>query len=343
MRYIGSKVNLLEEINKEISRYKKTHKTFCDIFSGTGIVASYFKKDFEIISNDLMFFSYVIQRAKIQNNNKHNFNKLRNHINVNPFQFFLDHDTSKHQFKKLPFVLENFAPYKKNDRKYLSEINSKKIDFIRQTIDIWYENKLINEDEFYYLIACLVESIPFVSNIAGTYGAFLKHWDKRALKNIDVKDYDFILNNNKNNRSYNLNANELIKKISGDILYIDPPYNARQYSSNYHLLETIAKYDNPVLKGKTGIREDNKIISNYCKKNKIHETFDELIREARFKVIVVSYSNEGILTKNEISEILCRHADKKTLKIIEIPYRRYSRENKTNTSNLFEYIFRIEK
>ena len=102
--------------------------------------------------------------------------------------------------------------------------------------------KLINENEYFYLLSSLIESIPFVSNIAGTYGAYLKHWDKRALKKLELVKLD-VVENHKKNKCFNVDANELIHKISGDILYIDPPYNSRQYVPNYHILQTVAKYD----------------------------------------------------------------------------------------------------
>jgi adenine-specific DNA-methyltransferase len=343
MRYIGSKANLLKEIDKEISEYKSELKIFCDIFSGTGVVAKFFKKDFEIISNDFLFFSYAIQRALIQNNEKKTFLELSNHIGLDPFQYFLEYVPKVEDLKNVPFIMENFSPYKGNERMYLSEQNALKIDFYRQSINEWYANKIITEDDYFYLIACLIDAVPFVSNIAGTYGAFLKHWDKRSLNNIAIKDYDFIFDNKKNNHAYNLNANELIKKIKGDILYIDPPYNGRQYSSNYHLLETIAKYDNPVLKGKTGLRVDETINSNYCKKSMVYDSLNNLIKQANFKIIVLSYSSEGILKKNEIKDILLENCNPKSFVCKEIPYRRYSRKTSNNDEELYEYLFRIEK
>ena len=82
--------------------------------------------------------------------------------------------------------------------------------------------------EYKYLLASLIEAVPFVSNTTGTYGAYLKTWDKRAYKRLELVKLG-VLNNSKRNICYNEDANELIKKISGDILYIDPPYNERQY------------------------------------------------------------------------------------------------------------------
>ena len=99
---------------------------------------------------------------------------------------------------------------------------------------------------YYYLLASLLEGIPFVSNITGTYGAYLKEWDRRALKKFELIRLN-VIDNNCDNECYNTDSNKLIEQISGDILYLDPPYNERQYLPNYHLLETIAKYDNPII------------------------------------------------------------------------------------------------
>lgn len=130
---------------------------------------------------------------------------------------------------------------------------------------------------------------------------FLKSWDKRAFKRFELIKLS-VIDNNRRNICYNEDANELIKKISGDILYIDPPYNERQYLSNYHLLETIAKYDFPKLKGVTGVRPYNNEKSDYCIKRSVKAAFEALITDADFKHIVVSYSDDGLLTKEEILE-----------------------------------------
>lgn len=103
---------------------------------------------------------------------------------------------------------------------------------------------------------------------------------------------------------YNEDVNVLIKKINGDILYLDPPYNTRQYSANYHILETIAKYDNPKLHGITGLRDYKEQKSTFCSKRIACETFNDLIKNADFKYIFLSYNNEGIMPVDKISEIM---------------------------------------
>jgi adenine-specific DNA-methyltransferase len=111
---------------------------------------------------------------------------------------------------------------------------------------------------------------------------------KSAQKSLVLKPAVFELNDNEH-QVFNEDSNQLIKRIEGDILYLDPPYNQRQYGADYHILNTIAKYDKFVPKGKTGLRAYNR--SNYCKKSEVVKSFEALIKNAKFKHIFLSYNN----------------------------------------------------
>ena len=335
MRYIGSKKSLLAEIERIIDENIKDAEVFCDIFSGTACVGNYFKKKYKILSNDILYFSYCIQKAVIETNFMPEFKR----VGFNPIEYF--NNLSEKELLHLPqekrFCTNNYSPL--GNRMYLSEKNGVKIDFIRNKIEEWRGKSLINESEYFYLITVLIEAIPFISNISGTYGAYNKFWDKRSLNDLILKEPE-IFNNEKENKAFNENSNDLIKKIEGDILYVDPPYNKRQYSSNYHLLETVAKYDNPTLKGVTGLRENDKK-SDYCKKNSVLKSFEDLISNAQFKHIIVSYSTEGLMGVNDIEGVLKKYG--KDYKMYEIGYRRFkSRETKSD-DDLKELIFYIRK
>lgn len=342
MRYIGSKILLLEEIQKIIQDNVKNAESFCDIFSGTSVVARFFKKEYQVLSNDLLHFSYVLQKATIENNSYPEFNLLKKLIKKDPFDYFSEIKISEKDVKQNPFIYLNYSPAHNSERQYFSEENSLKIDYIRQTIEEWFEEQLISEKEYYYLLAGLIEGVPFISNIAGTYGAFLKHWDHRANKTIELVKLDTI-DNSKKNECYNDDANSLIRSIQGDILYIDPPYNSRQYAPNYHILETISRYDNPIIYGKTGMRPYNDLKSKYCLKNEVVNTFSDLIENANFKHIILSYSTEGIMGVNDIENILNKYGNPRTYKCKEIPYRRYKHRAGNVEHNLHELLFYIEK
>ena len=342
MRFIGNKTNLLNDILKVIKdNCDGTEKSFCDIFSGTASVSRFFKNKYEIISNDLLYFSYILQKGTIENTNIPTFDKIKKLLNIEDiFDYLENTDISKEKFSK--FIYDNYSPNNNCERMYLTPENALRIDFIRNKIEDWKNKELINKNEYYYLLAALIEGVPFVSNITGTYGAYLKQWDKRAFKKFEMIRLN-VIDNKFNNRCYNKNANELINEIRGDILYLDPPYNERQYLPNYHLLETIARYDNPEIKGKTGIRTYENEKSNYCIKNKVYNELKELIKKADFKHIIVSYNQDGLLSEDDIKSILVEFGNPNTYKLYKIPYKQYQNKLTKKSDIHYEYLFYISK
>ena len=318
MNYIGSKLKLFPWIQQEIKSIvgeDLSKKVFCDIFAGTGIIAKGFKKEVKkIITNDLEYYSYVLNKHYIGNN-----------IRIKCLEKYIN------ELNNLPlvnngFIYQNYCKGSGSGRQYFSDYNGKKIDTIRIKIKEWKENNIIDDNLYYFLLTSLIESSDKVANIASVYGAFLKHLKKTALKEF-VLQPAYFLESNKSHQVFNEDSNELIKKISGDILYLDPPYNQRQYSANYHLLNTILQYQAFTPKGKTGLPEYNR--SSYCKKSEVKNSFEELIRNANFKYIFLSYNNEGLMSKEEISNIMKKYG-KYYLKIKK--YQRF-KADKTNLRN----------
>ncbi|MCQ2013248.1 Dam family site-specific DNA-(adenine-N6)-methyltransferase [Clostridium butyricum] len=340
MRYIGSKVNLLKNIEDVINEnIKEEVNVFMDLFSGTGTVGEYFKKDYTIKSNDILYFSHILQKAKIENNEVPNFNNLRE-VGIEDALHFLE--TEPYNISEDYFITRNYSPYMECERMYFTVENAARIDFIRLKINEWKLNGLISDMEYTYILATLIEAVPFVSNISGTYGAYLKKWDKRALGDLKLRRID-VANNHRENKSYNEDSNKIIKEVTGDILYIDPPYNGRQYISNYHLLETIARYDSPDIYGVTGLRPYENEKSLYCLKKEVEGALDELIKNANFKHILLSYSTDGLLSEDEIKNIFIKYGIESTYKVYKILYRKYKSKHEQKDNELYEYIFYIQK
>lgn len=341
MRYIGNKTKLLNEIDKilEEKGLKKEGLTFCDIFSGTATVANHYNGFYRIIANDILDFSYEFSRGLLLGY-KAKFNKL----GFDPFEYFQKADYSNYS---KGFCYNTFSP--NGGRQYFSDENARYIDFIRDTIDDWYLNKKITEEEKSYLLMCLLESISKVSNVAGVYSAYLKIWDSRATKKmqfmpIEVKDTNY------DNKIYCRNSNDLIKDISGDILYLDPPYTSTQYNSQYHVLETVIRNDRPDTHG-VGAHRDNDRLSKWCKRGEAEFEFEEIVKNAKFKYILFSYSDKGIMSKESIETVMKRYGKPGTFVFKKINFVKYKstravkREIKENTKNKehYEYLFFIEK
>ena len=341
MRFIGSKNALLENIEYVINENTEGNEhILCDLFSGTAVVAQHFKNRYKIISNDFMYFSYVIQKAVIENNKIPKYENLKKVGVENPYQFLEESVCS--EVKENFFITKNYSPYEDCKRMYLSVENAIRIDYIRNMIESWKDNNLLTEEEYFHLLAGLVEGVPYVSNITGTYGAYLKDWDKRAYKNFEMVRLN-VENNGFKNECYNENANNLISEIQGDILYLDPPYNTRQYAPNYHLLETISQYDYPEIKGVTGMRNYDGQKSDFCKKSMALIAFEDIIKQADFENIVVSYSNEGVMKLEEIEKVLKKYGIKETYKRYDVPYRKYKSKIYNVEKVLYESIFFIKK
>jgi len=324
MNYIGSKNKLsgyiLETIKNNVKENLKD-LIFCDLFAGTGIVGKTFKPfSKQIISNDLEYYSFVLNRNYISNSTLlRKKDELIKELNdVKPVE---------------GFIFNNYCS--KGNRLYFSDYNGKKIDGVRQFIE--NNKKYLSDDEYYFLLASLLESADKVANTASVYGAYLKKIKKTAQNNITISSADFFIDNKKH-LVYNKDSNELIKEIKGDILYLDPPYNTRQYGANYHLLNTIAIYDNFIPKGKTGLRNYNK--SKYCSKRTVKDSFYELIKNADFKYIFLSYNNEGLMNLDEIKEIMEKFGD---YSIVEKDYNQFNSNKKNSSIKTKEYIHILNK
>lgn len=334
MRYMGSKTKIVDQIEDLIIKLKiyKNNYTFFDAFSGTSTVGNHFKDKFKIIASDTLYSSYVLTQAKL-NTPDMKFSKL----NVDPFKLF--NDPTK-QMKG--FIYNNYS-LGGSERMYFSEENASRIDYIRTKIQDWYDSEKIELKEYYYLIACLLESVSKVANIAGVYGSYLKKWDPRAIKPMKFIKVEMEKQNGKfENEVYNEKIEELINDVSGDILYLDPPYTKNQYSAQYHLLETIALYDNPEIKGITGTRDTSKLTSDFSKSGNVHISFEKIIARAKFKHIIMSYSSDGIMSKEYIESVLKRHGKPETLVFKKIEYKRYL-NSKAKDMEHYEYLFYIEK
>lgn len=314
MNYIGSKLSLLgfleESINKVVD---KDCDIFCDLFAGTGIVGSYFKKrGYKVIANDIQYYSYVLNRHYIGNHKELHFAGLAKDVPSlkgieikNRKDFVCDYLSNLKGVKG--FIYKNYClggtEDKQESRQYFSNENGMRCDAIRQKIENWKDRRLISDDEYYFLIASLIESIDKYANTASVYGAFLKKLKKTAQNNFILKSANLIIND-QDHDVFNEDINSVVGKISGDILYLDPPYNQRQYATNYHMLETIAKYDSPEIYGKTGLRKYQKQKSRYCSRMQVKEAFKDLILKARSRYIFLSYNNEGLMTLKDIQEIM---------------------------------------
>lgn len=340
MRFLGNKTRMLENIQFVIDDNNINGEVFCDLFAGSGSVGDYFKDRFKILSNDYLYSLSIINKAKLSNAKMPKFATFIEKFGQNPFDYF---NSKLYTADSQYFITNNYSP--NGGRQYFSIENAIKIDGIRIEIETLYKDFILSAKEREYLLASLIESVMGVSNTTGTYEAFLKIWDKRALKNFTLEPIEI---NNVTplaiNTVYNKDSNELIRAVSGDILYIDPPYTVTDYNSAYHLLESIAKYDYPQISGITGRRKEVYKKSKYTRKEQALINFEDLFRQAKFNDILISYSTQGLVTVEELCALARRFAKNNEVKVYHFPYREYKniRQSKKG-DNLNEVIIYFKK
>lgn len=316
MNYIGSKKKLMGFIKStiyDIVGDDLSDMVLCDLFAGTGIVGHNFKEEVKkVISNDLEYYSYVLNKNFIENNTNLDVGEYFDILNALPL-------------REDGFIFTNYCKGGGSDRLYFSDHNGKKIDTIRTKIEEWRDVGEINDEIYYHLLSSLLECSDKVANTASVYGSYLKKLKKSALNELILVPKKFNIGNK--GEVYNLDSNELITLIKGDILYLDPPYNNRQYGSNYHILNTIARDDRFIPNGITGLPDYNR--SNYCSKSKVLEEFEFLIENSKFKCILLSYNNEGLMSIDDVKNIMSKHG---RYKLYKTKYQRFKSDKDINRS-----------
>lgn len=269
-RFLGNKYKLLNFIAEIVEEKCGVFNSFCDIFAGTGVVGNMFnQKNIKIISNDILTSNYVALKAFLSTSNI-DFNSVEKKIDLLNSLETWDENYFSIQFGNTYFTLEN----------------ARKIGAIREKIEA-----IANDDnEKTVLIASLLYAVDKVANTVGHYDAYRKKLDTTHPLHLSVPNFE--PENNTNNEIYKEDANQLIRKISCDVLYLDPPYNSRQYSDAYHLLENLTTWEKPPVHGKAKKMDRSHIKSDYCLQS-ASKAFADLISNAHSKHILVSYNNTG--------------------------------------------------
>jgi len=323
-RYIGGKSALLGALSDSIHEHIN-RGSFCDIFAGTGVVGASAFNDFESVTfNDLLFSNQIIYKGFFGRGtfSQGKLESFRNEMAIRITK----------PMKQNYFSL-NFAG------KYFSETSAKSIGYIREAIeDLSYG---FNNRERAIVLASLIYSSDRIANTVGHYEAYRK-------KGYEFKEFEFRLiapSRGRKAKIFREDANELARKISADVVYIDPPYNSRQYSRFYHVLETLTKWDKPLLAG-VALKPPTENMSEYCKVGAV-EAFSDLIENLDASLIIASYNNtynsKSSSSKNkiEIADITTILKSKGKTRTREIPHKHFS-AGYTDFDNHLEYLFITE-
>jgi adenine-specific DNA-methyltransferase len=319
-RYIGSKDKLSDIIISEIKSTRKGVKHIIDLMAGTGLFSLALReKGFQVSAVDVMTYSYHHLNVHLFLGEAPEFRGMKG---VEGIEKFRDQNLfGGSNYEMVLNYLNNLKPVKgyfykefspegqpsnsNRPRKYFTAKNASKIDAIRKEIRVLRKKNFISEVEHSLLLHDLIMAANDIANIAGTYGHYLSKFVKRAETPILLSASTF---SNKGKlyghevfRGY---AEDVASRLSGDVCYIDPPYIKRQYAANYHILETLAREDEPEAIGDSGLRPWRDQYSNFCSKTKIRSAFDEILTKVNCDHFIISYSEDGLLPINDLISFL---------------------------------------
>ena len=322
-RYLGNKYKLLDFIKSTIAAECQGINTVADIFAGTGSVASAFT-DKKLITNDILYFNYICHVAWFgsQKYNEPKIEALVCYYNLA-------------QPREENYMSENFS------NTFFSAEDCRKIGFIREDIEKRYNAGEINARERAILITSLLYAMDKIANTCGHYDAYIKGatFEKHLELTLPLASNE----NNQNNQCYNEDANKLVERIEADLVYIDPPYNSRQYCDAYHLLENVARWEKPAVTGVALKMDRSKLKSDYCTSSAA-KAFEDLVSKIKAKYILLSYNNmaekgngrsNAKISDDDIMRILSR---KGKVKVFSEKYKAFSAgksDIKDNEERLF--------
>lgn len=322
-RYLGNKYKLLPFITEVVNSHCQNIFSVADIFSGTGAVASAFA-DKQIITNDLMYSNFICNYAWF---GCEAFDKAKLLKIISKYNSIVVNEEN--------YMTEHFADT------YFSAADCAKIGCIREDIEIMHLKKQINDRERALLIMSLIYAMDKIANTCGHYDAYIQNATFDRHLSLSVPNVNSI--NNPLNKCYNEDANDLVKHIYADLVYIDPPYNSRQYCDAYHLLENVAMWKKPDVYGVAKKMNRDSMKSRYCTKS-AETAFRELIESINARYILFSYNNmsnkgnersNAKISDTAIFEILRK---KGKVQVFEESYKAFS-TGKSNIKDNAERLF----
>jgi adenine-specific DNA-methyltransferase len=343
LNYIGSKFKLLDWLTTVIQ--SKTGwtsfagKPVADLFAGTGIVSYHFRKQgANVLSNDAELYSSVIAHAFTCSAFTPSCQTVLTTLQA-------ELEAAKHS-DTVGYITTHYSPFNGNERMFFTVENAKRIDYVRRRLEDL--RPTLSREESQFLLASLLVSADAVSNVPAVYGCYLKNFKAKATKSLTLTPIHTLTTppgTGSCTTSHDVLSTEFLRSVKADLVYLDPPYNERQYSKNYFPLNLIAKtpealLSQPPLKGKTGIPTDC-FVSPFCKKGAtVEAAFDTLFRELNVPWIFLSYNSESIVSKETMLRLMKQYGE---VSVVERDYKRFKSFNYNKDVEIQEYLFCLRK
>ena len=344
LNYIGSKYQLMEWIDESIKKYtgwtSYNDRVIGDVFSGTGIVSYYFRKQLAVtLSNDAELYSYYITKALTCCTYTRRCERIIERLNK--------YITMGRHHGTVGFVTRNYSPYEDCERMFFTVDNAQRIDFLRSYIEKYKNQSKITNDEYIFVVASLLWCVDSISNVPAVYGCYLKNFKNTSLKPLVLQPIhkdEILPSPMSQTTNYNVLADDF-RIENADLVYIDPPYNERQYSKNYFPLNVIAmtpaEQQSIQIKGKTGIPE-NSFVSPFCQVRQVKDAFKNLIsKHLHTRWIALSYNSESLISKDDMIKLITEVGGK-VVGVEEMDYKRFKSFQYNDDKKIQEYLFIVQ-
>ncbi len=354
-RYIGAKTNILDEVLSEICSIVGKGAHVIDLMCGTATVSAALRAaGFRVTASDvltfpghharvaLLFTSPPTFRDAQELVDEYGLKRQRSLLPVTAYESVIQAINNvppeKGYFWK-EFSIDGCPKNTPKPRNYFTPDNAMRIDAIRRQIRILRENGKISKLEHSLLLHDLIMAVNDVANIAGTYGHYLSKTVERSKMKIELKPSPINIFEDEGFHTVLTGyAEDLAASLSGDLCYIDPPYMKRQYAANYHILETLAREDEPEAIGVSGLRPWRDQYSNFCTKTKIRDSFTKIIAEINCPEFLISYSEDGLLSIDQLTSLLENFGK---VNITTLENKRFKSNNSTLAPRLSEYLINL--
>lgn len=338
LNYIGSKYQLLDWLDAEI-RARTGWDSFAgrriaDLFAGTGIVSWHFRcAGAAVIANDAETYSSIITAALVSGVYTP---ALRDTISALNAEIEAGNHASE-----TGYITQHYSPATGGERLFFTADNARRIDYLRRRFE---ELTSLSPDDRVFLIASLLLAADAVSNVPAVYGCYLKSFKEKARRPLVLRPVH-------ERAEPPVAGSHVLREdvtclapgvIAADAVYLDPPYNERQYSKNYFPLNVIARgeaMDGVTLGGKTGIPSDC-FLSPFCRRKDVAGAFERVIAGLTVPWIFVSYSSEGLISRADLEALLAKYGE---VTVSERTYKRFKSFKYNESGEVREYLFCLHK
>ena len=298
IKYIGSKRLLVDAIVAGVRGFGGA-RTALDLFSGTARVGVGLKRaGLFVTSNDHQRYAALIARCYVQ---------------ADRDRWRAEATALLAELSEVPPAPGYFTRAFCEDARYLQPKNGARVDAIRDAIEA---RRLPGELRAIAVVA-LMEAADRVDSTTGVQMAYLKGWSRRSHNDLELRLPELVAGPG---RALELEAEEAAE-TEADVAYLDPPYNQHSYRGNYHVWETLARWDAPETYGVANKRVDCKTFkSEFNSKRKIGDAMRRVVERVRAPHLCVSFSDEGYLSRSQLLEMLGARGH---VEVVSRAYKRY--------------------